>query len=93
MLDYNEIFVPSPSKKIFLVLSLLLPCRWQFAEIILSLMFKPPSILQPDIIMEFSITTSDDIIVSSPMLTLGPIEADSSILQFLPIMQKCFSLP
>ena len=53
---------------------------------ILSLMFKPPSILQPDIIMEFSITTSDDIIVSSPMLTLGPIEADSSILQFLPII-------
>jgi len=50
----------------------------------LSLMFKPPSILQPDIIMEFSITTSDDIIVLSPMLTLGPIEADSSILQFLP---------
>ena len=36
--------------------------------------------------MEFSITTSDDIIVSSPMLTLGPIEADSSILQFLPII-------
>jgi len=49
---------------------------------ILSLMFKPPSILQPDIIMEFSITTLDDIIVSSPMLTLGPIRADSSILQF-----------
>ena len=62
MLDYNEITVPSPSKKIFLVLSLLLPRRWQFAEMMLSLMFKPPSILQPDIIMEFSITTSDDIL-------------------------------
>ena len=61
--SYKVIFVPSPSKKIFLVLSLLLPCRWQFAEIMLSLMFKPPSILQSDIIMEFSITTSDDIIV------------------------------
>ena len=79
---YNVIFVPSPSKKIFLVLSLLLPCRWQFAEIMLSLMFKPPSILQSDIIMEFSITTSADIIVLSPMLALGPIRADSSILQF-----------
>ena len=42
----------------------------------LSLMFKPPSILQSDIIMEFSITTSDDIIVLSPMLALGPIRAD-----------------
>ena len=49
-------------------------------------MFRPPSISQPDIIMEFSITTSDDIIVLSPMLTLGPIRADSSILQFLPII-------
>ena len=70
------IFVPSPSKKSFLVLSLLLPCRWQFAEIMLFLMFNPPSILQSDIIMEFSITTSDDIIVLSPILALGPILAD-----------------
>ena len=45
-----------------------------------------PSILQSDIIMEFSITTLDDIIVLSPILTLGPIRADSSILQFLPII-------
>ena len=56
-------------------------------------MFKPPSILQPDIIMEFSITTSDDIIVLSPMLTLGPIEVDSSILQFLPIIDGLHGRP
>ena len=58
----------------------------------LSFMFKPPSILQSDIIMEFSITTSDDIIVSSPMLTLGPMFRDlvagPSILQFLPIIHR-----
>ena len=58
----------------------------------LSLMFKPPSILQPDIIMEFSITTSDDIIVLSPMLALGPIRADLSILQFLPIIDGVITL-
>ena len=58
----------------------------------LSLMFKPPSILQPDIIMEFSITTLDDIIVLSPMLALGPIRADSSILQFLPIIDGVITL-
>jgi len=87
-----DIFVPSPSKKIFLVLSLLLPCRWQFAEMMLSLMFNPPSILQSDIIMEFSITTSDDIIVLSPILALGPIRADSLILQFLPIIDGVIQL-
>ena len=44
--------------------------------------------------MEFSITTSDDIIVLSPILVLGPILADLSILQFLPIIDGVtISLP
>ena len=55
-------------------------------------MFKPPSISQSDIIMEFFITTSDDIIVLSPILTLGPIRADLSILQFLPIIDGVITL-
>ena len=33
------------------------------------------------------LSIADDIIVLSPMLTQGPILADSSILQFFPIMQ------
>ena len=49
-------------------------------------MFRPPSIMQLDIIMEFSIDTLEDIVVLFPMLAFGPILAPFPILQFLPIM-------
>ena len=52
----------------------------------LSLMFNPPSIMQLDIIMEFSIDTLEDIVVLFPILAFGPILAPFPILQFLPIM-------
>ena len=86
MYIHKEILVPSPSRKSFSELSLLFPLRLQFDEIILLLIFNPPSILQSDIIIEFFIPTSEVIIVLSPILALGPIVTSFPILQFFPMI-------
>ncbi len=84
MLDYNEIIVPSPNRKIFSsfcssIVILELDARMLF------LIFILESIKQFFITIEFWISQFDNLELS-PILTFGPKIALGPIKQFLPII-------